>query len=62
MVALSSVGLAACGSGGGSEPGDVTGQGLTVFGAAWFALSPFGSASGKAVTASSSNTGVSNGC
>jgi predicted lipoprotein with Yx(FWY)xxD motif len=31
---------------GDSKPGDVNGQGLTAFGAAWFALSPSGSASG----------------
>src|SRR3954447_6921116 len=31
---------------GDSELGDVNGQGLTAFGAAWFALSPSGSASG----------------
>ena len=31
---------------GDSKPGDVNGQGLTNFGAAWFALSPSGSASG----------------
>src|SRR4051794_31491501 len=31
---------------GDSEPGDVNGQGLTAFGAAWFALSPSGSATG----------------
>src|SRR3954447_3833193 len=30
---------------GDSKPGDVNGQGLTAFGAAWFALSPSGSAS-----------------
>ena len=58
-VALGSVSLAACGGGGAltynghplysytgdSKPGDVNGQGLTAFGAAWFALSPSGSAS-----------------
>src|SRR4051794_36755778 len=31
---------------GDSKPGDVNGQGLTAFGAAWFVLSPSGSASG----------------
>jgi predicted lipoprotein with Yx(FWY)xxD motif len=31
---------------GDSKPGDVNGQGLTAFGAGWFALSPSGSASG----------------
>jgi predicted lipoprotein with Yx(FWY)xxD motif len=31
---------------GDAKPGDVNGQGLTAFGAAWFALSPSGSASG----------------
>jgi predicted lipoprotein with Yx(FWY)xxD motif len=31
---------------GDSKPGDVNGQGLTAFGAAWFALSPSGSVSG----------------
>ena len=35
---------------GDSKPGDVNGQGLTAFGAAWFALSPSGSASGKAAS------------
>jgi predicted lipoprotein with Yx(FWY)xxD motif len=46
---------------GDSKPGDVNGQGVSAFGAGWFALSQSGSAAGKAVTASSSNTGVSNG-
>ena len=32
---------------GDSKPGDVNGQGLTAFGAAWFALSPSGSAAGS---------------
>jgi predicted lipoprotein with Yx(FWY)xxD motif len=31
---------------GDSKPGDVNGQGLTAFGAGWFALAPSGSASG----------------
>jgi predicted lipoprotein with Yx(FWY)xxD motif len=38
---------------GDTKPGDVTGQGLTAFGAAWFALTP----SGNQATAPASNSG-----
>jgi hypothetical protein len=39
------------------NPGETNGEGITAFGASWFALSP----SGSAVTSPSSNTGSGSG-
>jgi predicted lipoprotein with Yx(FWY)xxD motif len=46
---------------GDKKPGDVTGQGVTAFGAAWFALTPAGNQVSASASASSSGGGANSG-